>query len=78
MSDHLGIGIDIDISTFFNGPYSTLESPPGHILTLNNVQEKMIIHQTHHKRNGSTQVMVQSESYTNRHDQTLSHQNTNV
>jgi hypothetical protein len=40
ISDHQGIGIDIDISTLFNGSYSMLERPIPRTLTLNNVKAK--------------------------------------
>jgi hypothetical protein len=40
ISDHLGIGVDIDIASFFHGTYSSLKSPPGRILTLNNIKAK--------------------------------------
>jgi hypothetical protein len=40
ISDHQGIGIDIDISTFFNGHYSMLERPIPRTLTFNNVKAK--------------------------------------
>lgn len=40
ISDHQGIGIDIDISTFFSGTYSTLANTPNRLLTVNNIKVK--------------------------------------
>jgi hypothetical protein len=40
-SDHQGIGIDIDISSLFNGQYSTITQAPRRILTMNNIRAKL-------------------------------------
>jgi hypothetical protein len=39
-SDHLGIGIDINVEDLFQGTYSTLHQQPRRILTLNNARAK--------------------------------------
>jgi hypothetical protein len=80
MSDHLGIGIDIDISTFFNGTYSTLESPPGRILTQNNVMAKRSyikhivkeanIHQLWYKANHIYRSAL-SNTFTSKHERLM-------